>query len=103
AGLAALAPVILEAAELGDGVARGIVDQAAQELAQTAMCVARQLGLDREAVPLALAGGVLLARSSYRRRGFEGLGAVKGRPEPVTLVTEPALGAVRRSIPMSPR
>jgi glucosamine kinase len=58
AQVAALAPHVLEVAAGGDVVARGILDYAARELSQLAICLQPLLG-DRDRVPVALAGGLL--------------------------------------------
>ena len=92
--LAAFAPLVLEAAEAGDAVASAIVQDGADQLASAAVSSARQLGLVSP-FPLALAGGLLLASASYRERLLEALATRSIRPEPVTLVPEPAEGAVR--------
>jgi N-acetylmuramic acid 6-phosphate etherase len=59
---------------------------------------AGQLDLTRRC-PLALAGGLLLASASYRDRVLKSLAAFQGiLPEPITLVPEPAEGAVRLAL-----
>jgi N-acetylmuramic acid 6-phosphate etherase len=98
AALAALAPLVLQAANDGDAVAEAVVNGAAGELADTALAAARPLGLERGPVPLALAGGLLLASSSYRRHVLEALAGRGLRAEPLTLVAEPAQGAVRLAL-----
>ncbi|HKA52908.1 MAG TPA: BadF/BadG/BcrA/BcrD ATPase family protein, partial [Candidatus Binatia bacterium] len=97
ADLAALAPVVLDAADAGDTVTVQIVETAAHDLAATVAAAARALGLDRQAVPLALAGGVLLASASYRQRLLQALTEQHIRPAPIHLVHEPAEGAVRET------
>jgi glucosamine kinase len=57
ATVAALAPLLLEAARQGDGCAIAIVRQAAQELHLAAQTVMRRLALPAQ--PIALAGGLL--------------------------------------------
>jgi N-acetylglucosamine kinase-like BadF-type ATPase len=94
AALAALAPLVLEAAAT-DPVAAQIKEEAAQSLANTAKALARRLGLGAGAVPVALAGSVLLGNHSYRDRVLDALGKAGLRPEPVALLQEPAEGAVR--------
>jgi N-acetylglucosamine kinase-like BadF-type ATPase len=94
ARLASLAPLVFAAADVGDAIARDIVADAAQQLAQTGAAVVRQLGW-QGAVPLALAGGCLLASVSYREqvvRHLQGLGLTFN---PITPVLEPAIGSVR--------
>jgi len=92
--LAALAPLVLEAAQAGDAVASAIVQEGADQLALAAATSARPLGLVPP-YPLALAGGLLLASASYRERLLQALAAQGITAEPVTLVPEPAEGAVR--------
>ncbi|HLJ94296.1 MAG TPA: BadF/BadG/BcrA/BcrD ATPase family protein, partial [Gemmataceae bacterium] len=92
---ASWAPLILDAAEAGDAVALGIMEAAGRQLAHTVAAVARALGLNRHAVPLALSGGVLLASSSYRCRVLTALESLGIQPNPVTVVHEPAEGALR--------
>jgi N-acetylmuramic acid 6-phosphate etherase len=97
AALAALAPLVLEAAEVGDAVATEIVRRAAHELARTAAAVARRLGLDPQAVPVALAGGVLLGSPGYRQCFLQALQGLGVHADPVAVVPEPAQGAIRRA------
>jgi N-acetylglucosamine kinase-like BadF-type ATPase len=98
AGLAALAPVVLRCAQERDAVAETVVTAAADELAEAAVAAARKSGLEHQTVPLALAGGVLLASSNYRERVLEAVAAKGLRVGPVTLVSEPAEGAVRLAL-----
>src|SRR5262249_11890634 len=95
--LARLAP--LGTALAGEGaVAAAIVDEAARELAETSMAVVRQLGWGAVPIPLALAGGLLLADADYRRRVSEALKRLGIAVGPVDLVAEPAAGAVRLAL-----
>jgi N-acetylmuramic acid 6-phosphate etherase len=103
ASLAALAPRVLETADAGDPVAAGIVAQAASALAETAAAAARQVGLHEDDVPLALAGGVLLAAPSFRGRLLEALTAAGIRANHISLVLEPAEGAIRLAVGGAPR
>jgi N-acetylglucosamine kinase-like BadF-type ATPase len=93
--LSALAPHVLAAAEAGDPAAVRIVAAESEELARAAARVVEALGLDPKAVPLALAGGTLLGSDAYRGRLLAALANRGIRAEPVSLVREPALGAVR--------
>jgi N-acetylmuramic acid 6-phosphate etherase len=95
AALASWAPLVLEAADAGDAVAFEIMQDGARELAQTAAAVSRTLGFDRSAPPLALSGGVLLASAGYRRCVVSALESLGFRPGPITVVREPAEGALR--------
>ncbi|MDR1824913.1 MAG: hypothetical protein LBR27_06235 [Bifidobacteriaceae bacterium] len=61
--IAALAPLVVAAAEADDAVASGLVDQAGQHLAAAIGAVARalELGSDAEGFEVALVGGLLRA------------------------------------------
>jgi N-acetylglucosamine kinase-like BadF-type ATPase len=96
--LAALAPLVFEAADAGDAVAADIVTDGAEHLAVAVAAAARQLGLERSPLPLALAGGVLLATSSYRDKVRSALVSLDLDAKPITLVGEPAEGAVRLAL-----
>ncbi|HEY8470430.1 MAG TPA: BadF/BadG/BcrA/BcrD ATPase family protein [Longimicrobiales bacterium] len=63
AAIAALAPRVAAAAGAGDGVAAGIVDQAARELAAHVAALHQRLGPWREPPAVALSGG-LIARAA---------------------------------------
>jgi N-acetylglucosamine kinase-like BadF-type ATPase len=65
AEVAALAPHVLEVAGAGDVVARGILDYAARELSQLAICLQPQLG-EPDRISVALAGGLLEASTPLR-------------------------------------
>lgn len=99
--LAALAPLVLEAAAEGDAEAAALVSAAARQLAVTAAAAVRQLGLERTVVPVALAGGLLLSATRYREQVLDALTALSICSEPVTLVREPAEGALRRALAMN--
>jgi N-acetylmuramic acid 6-phosphate etherase len=95
ASLAALAPLVLEAAEEEDETAEGIVDSAASQLAHTASAVVTKLGLDPTRLPLTLAGGLFVASESYRRAFCDLSKHFELVPSVLTMVEEPARGAVR--------
>jgi N-acetylglucosamine kinase-like BadF-type ATPase len=92
--IAALAPLVIDAADGGDPVASAIVQEGAQQLALAAATSARQLGLTSP-IPLALAGGLLLRSPTYRDCLVRALQAVGIIVNPIELVSEPAEGAVR--------
>jgi N-acetylmuramic acid 6-phosphate etherase len=96
--LSALVPVVFEAAEAGDAVAAGIVADGAEQLAATVASAARPLHLEQAPFPLALAGGVLLASASYREKVLAALAICGLHVGPVTLVREPAEGALRLAV-----
>jgi len=65
--VAALFPLVLEAARQGDPVARRLCSQAAFDLAQMAVALGRRLGR-RATVPVVCAGGVFRSSPTLRRR-----------------------------------
>jgi N-acetylglucosamine kinase-like BadF-type ATPase len=99
ADFAALAPLILEAVE-EDNIATVIVEREAGELARAGEAVVRQLGWEGP-IPLALAGGLLLGSAVYRQRVLHWLGTLGVQAEPITLVEEPARGAVKLAVTAS--
>ena len=68
--IAALATEVIRAADEGDGVAEGIVQAQANELAVCVAAVSESLCLPREAIPLAATGGLLVKGASYRPFAF---------------------------------
>jgi len=95
AKLATLAPIVLQLASAGDEIARGIVTREADELARTTAGAARKLDLLGARVPLALTGGAILNDEDYREIFLNCLRTHGVEPDPVALVDEPAIGAVR--------
>lgn len=61
--LGELAPLVFEAADSGDAVARDLVLRLANEISLMAAVVIRRLDLTQTAVPVILGGGVLAARN----------------------------------------
>ena len=61
--LGELAPLVFQAADAGDQVARDLVGRLAEEIALMASAVLRRLRLTTAAVPVILGGGVLAARN----------------------------------------
>ncbi len=98
AAIAELAPLVTAAAAAGDPTAVRLLDHAAAELALLVKTVARALDFGRDAVPLAIAGGLLDATPSLVRgvvHTLASLGvvvAVQPRAEPV----QGALAIARR-------
>jgi N-acetylmuramic acid 6-phosphate etherase len=86
--LAALAPLVIQTAEEGDGVAFELVKQQATALAGTTRAVMKQLGFSTPG-SLALAGGLLVGSEYYRQEFLDQV-----RPDAFVIVSEPALGAV---------
>lgn len=58
ARIAALYPLVLQAAEEGDEVASALIERASRDLARIASAVMRQLGMETEGFPVAASGGV---------------------------------------------
>ncbi len=100
--IAALAPLVLNAAEAGDAVASDIAQVGAAHLAAAIAATARQLKLPK-AFPLAIAGGLLLASARYRERLIHSLAVLGINPDPIALVDEPAQGAVRLALASLPQ
>jgi N-acetylmuramic acid 6-phosphate etherase len=92
--VAALAELVVAAAERGDATALHIVDAAAADLAELVRAVLHPLQLSAASYPLALAGGVLRHASALRQRVLERLTQQHCAPSSVTVVDEPAFGAV---------
>lgn len=92
AAVAALCPVVAEAARRGDAAAREILETAAGELARLAVCVARKLR--DTAMPVVLTGGVAragpLLQRAFRQQVTAQMPDSVCRAPAVT----PALGAV---------
>lgn len=87
--IARLAPFVFETAAIGDGVAQGILNQAAHELASLVQTVASNLPSD-SGNRVVLSGGVLLHQPAFAATLGELL--LSFRLEPLS--TEPAWGAV---------
>ena len=96
AAIAGLADVVTNSAADRDAVAIAILESAADELVDMASAAARNISIESHAaVPLALAGGMLLGYEPLRVGVVDGLRRRGINAEPIQLVTEPALGAVR--------
>jgi len=65
--VAALFPLVLEAARRRDGVAQRLCEEAGEDLAELAIALLRRLGWLRRAVPVVYAGGVFGASLRIRR------------------------------------
>lgn len=65
--IAALYPTVLEAADSGDPVARTLIEQAADALAEMAATTASKLDFGSRPIPLATAGGVFRGRNLRSR------------------------------------
>lgn len=92
--MAALAPLVTQAAAQGDAVAQEIVNRAGVELSLDVLAVARRLHLPAR-VPLALAGGLLLKADAVRAGLMHALSQSEFEFAPVAQVNEPVRGAVK--------
>jgi N-acetylglucosamine kinase-like BadF-type ATPase len=91
--IAALAPVLLHAAEDGDAVARAIVDAAAASTAKLVQANAAKLGFAPD-VPVAAAGGIVCKSKLYRKTLLARLRELGITPRAFTVVSEPVEGCV---------
>jgi glucosamine kinase len=97
---AALFPAVLAAAEAGDAVARGVITQAAGELALLAGIVLRRLFPEQDsagspAVPMAMAGGVFRHAPMIRELFYNGVLAANSRVVLKPEVVDPVHGALQ--------
>lgn len=93
--LARLAPEVFRAADEGDILAVELVDRQVRELAECVAAAVAGLGLPSDAVPLALAGGLLVNAPTYRDRLLHQLRDLAIRSSHVLVVSEPAEGALQ--------
>ena len=94
ARVAALAPAVMNACEKGDRAAEVILRHQGRLLAQCVRAVAEKLRLAGP-IPLSFAGGLLTSFPAYRGLLLEALKEAKLEPGMLTIVHEPALGALR--------
>jgi N-acetylglucosamine kinase-like BadF-type ATPase len=96
--IAALAPLVQQAADLGDGEAQSIIDDAAREFVRAVESVIGKLDLAGESFRLILSGGLWKA-VPVLRQDFESLIKKVARWASVSeLAVEPARGAVAIAI-----
>jgi glucosamine kinase len=93
AEVAALAPHVLDIAEHGDTLAKGIADYAARELSQLAICLLPKMDLDGR-VGVAITGGLLSVDGPLRRSVLAILGEEQDL-EPLEKPVEAVVGALR--------
>ena len=68
--LIGLAPLLLQAADEGDPVARAVVNRLADEISVMAITAMRRLDLTGQATPVILGGGVITARNPLLMDGI---------------------------------
>jgi N-acetylglucosamine kinase-like BadF-type ATPase len=93
AEVAALAPHVLDIAEHGDTLAKGIADYAARELSQLAICLLPKMDLDGP-VGVAITGGLLSVDGPLRRSVLAVLSQEQDL-EPIEKPVEAVVGALR--------
>jgi N-acetylglucosamine kinase-like BadF-type ATPase len=90
-----LAPVLLDVAEAGDPVAREIVIGHGRSLGRTALAAAKRVGIEHEAFPLALTGGVLRHPGRLLEAAIvDEVRSGAPRVHPTRPTLEPAVGAL---------
>jgi len=91
--IAALAPLVVNAARNGDEVAEGIVDAGAAATAALVMATVSRLQLGNDA-PLALAGGIACSGDFFRNRLLSQLATLGFTPNPLSVVSKPVEGSL---------
>jgi N-acetylglucosamine kinase-like BadF-type ATPase len=91
--IAALAPLVINAAKNGDDVAKSIVDAGAAATAALAMATVSRLQLGNDA-PLALAGGIACSGEYFRERLLGQLTTLGFTPDPLSVVNKPVEGSL---------
>jgi len=91
--IAALAPIVLDAAALQDAVAYAIVRNAITEAVKLVAAVANNLAF-KAPYPLMLAGGITCSNRLFRGELISSFCRLSPAPEPVCIVDEPVNGCV---------
>jgi N-acetylglucosamine kinase-like BadF-type ATPase len=91
--IAALAPLVINAAINGDDIAEGIVDAGAVSTAALVMATVSRLQLGNNA-PLALAGGIACSGNFFRDRLLGQLTTLGFTPDPLSVVSKPVEGSL---------
>ena len=92
--IAAVAPLVAEAADEGDAVAKRILAEAGRELASYAIAMAKALGMENEDVEVYTTGGVFKAGSHVLKPFEEEVKKILPRASFASPKFEPAMGAV---------
>ncbi|QDT25142.1 N-acetylglucosamine kinase [Gimesia panareensis] len=96
--VARLSRLVFAAAAEDDPVARSILEQGVNELAELVLAVARRLHFKADEYALALTGGILLHQRDYRVSLLERLANEQLAPLAVECVDDPSLGAIRIAV-----
>ena len=92
--VAAIAPIVLDAAELDDPVATSIVVNAVAEALKLVAAVATRLNFSTP-YPLMLAGGVACSNRIFHAELMDGLKRLIPAPDPVHLIDAPVQGCLK--------
>jgi N-acetylglucosamine kinase-like BadF-type ATPase len=90
--VAALAPLVSDAAAAGDAVAQAVLRQAAGELAEMARIALQHAGWSNEPFPLVLAGGVLTGSALLRDEVCRLVRQYAPHAEPALMQAPPVVG-----------
>jgi len=96
--IANLAIEVLHAHGLGDMYASSLINDQAGQLASCVGAVHKQMNLKDEMVPLTLAGSLICKSDVFRQAFLEHLQILDIKVGLLTLVHEPALGALRMAL-----
>jgi glucosamine kinase len=97
ARIARLSGIVFKAARSADGVARELVERAANELVLAALAVSQRLDFAGKPLPVALGGGLLVHEEDFRTQVLRLLGTHRPLGQ-VAIVAEPALSAARAAL-----
>jgi glucosamine kinase len=89
-----LVPTVLEAADAGDAIARGVLTQAGAELATVAKIVIGRIFADQPNVPVAMSGGVFRNSPLVRQVFYNSLRSEYPDVKTAPTVVEPVKGAL---------
>jgi N-acetylglucosamine kinase-like BadF-type ATPase len=92
--VAALAPIVIDAAGKNDAVAVRTVNGAVSETAKLVEAVAKALKF-KQPFPLALAGGVVCSSDLFRQKLITRLSLLQPPPGEVNVVNEPVFGCLK--------
>jgi len=91
--IAAVAPLVTEAADEGDAVAKRILTEAGRELASYAIAIAKALGMENEDVEIYMTGGVFKAGGHVLKPFEEEIRKIMPKARLASPKFEPAMGA----------
>jgi len=92
--IAEVAPLVAEAADEGDAVAKRILTEAGREIASHAVAVAKALGMENDYVDVYMTGGVFEAGSHVLKPFQEEINKTMPKARLASAKTEPAMGAL---------